>query len=260
MAYPNFKDKHLKKSTLEPKQFVNYYKKIDLRLALLKVPEAVILCYDRNLMNYICKLKGVKKTKAFGATVCYLPGRRKKIAAVGRFGIGAPVASAVFEEFIALGVKKFMSIGAAGGLQSNLKAGDIIVCERAIRDEGTSYHYIKPSKYAFPDKEFTEKVKTLLKEKKKKFNCGTSWTIDAPNRETIDETLQYKKDGVLTVEMEASALFAVAKYRKVELASVFAISDIIAELEWAPKWHTKKLKDSLRFILHLAEELLLKEI
>ena len=106
------------------------------------------------------------------------------------------------EELIAFGVKRFISIGTAGTLQKDIKVGDLIVCEKAIRDEGTSYHYLKPSKYAYASKEMTKRIKNALDALEQKYFVGTSWTIDAPYRETVVEARQYQKEGVATVEMK----------------------------------------------------------
>ena len=89
------------------------------------------------------------------------------------------------EELIAFGVKKFISIGTAGTLQKDITIGSLMVCEKAIRDEGTSHHYLKPSKYAYASKEMTSKIKKSLDKFKQKYFVGTSWTIDAPYREAI---------------------------------------------------------------------------
>lgn len=64
------------------------------------------------------------------------------------------------------------------------------------------------------------------------FSTGTTWTIDTPYRESIDEARQYQKEGVLCVEMEAAALYTVAAFRLVHLASAFAISDLLDSEEW----------------------------
>ena len=68
------------------------------------------------------------------------------------------------------------------------------------------------------------------------YHVGTSWTIDAPYRETRKEIEYYRKQGVATVEMEASALFALAKVRKIKIASAFVISDTLLK-EWNPKFN-----------------------
>jgi uridine phosphorylase len=132
-----------------------------------------------------------------------------------------------------------------------------MVCEKAIRDEGTSHHYLKHSKYAYASKEMTNKIKRSLEKFKQKYFVGTSWTIDAPYRETVAEAKQYQKEGVATVEMEASALFAVAQYRNVELGAIFTISDSLAELQWKPKFHLKKTKKGLEILYKIAVDVLL---
>ena len=127
-----------------------------------------------------------------------------------------------------------------------------MVCEKAIRDEGTSHHYIKPSKYAYPSKRITEEIKTALKRLSYKYFTGTTWTIDAPYRETVAEVKRYQKEGVATVEMEASALFAIAKYRHAELGAMFTISDSLAELEWKPEFHSKQTSEGLEILYKAA--------
>lgn len=256
MAFPNFKNKHAHDAIFSPKDFI-LYKKILKMCPKGKAPEAVIICYVKKLFDKIVKEHGSKKLDFFPGQFYLLKGTKNKVAITGRFGIGSPVASVVMEELIALGVKKFINIGAAGTLQKNLKVGDIVLCDKAIRDEGTSHHYIKTSKYSFPSKTLTGEIKKYLDEKNIDYFVGPSWTIDAPYRETVKEARQYQKEGVLTVEMEASALFAVAKYRKVKIASLFAISDSIAELKWKPRFHGKKYRKSIEKIFEIAKEILM---
>ena len=90
----------------------------------------------------------------------------------------------VLEELAMTGVKRFMSIGTAGTLQKRIKAGDLVVCDRAICDEGTSHHYREHSKYAHASEEMTAGIIASLKKRRRKYVVGTSWTIDAPFRET----------------------------------------------------------------------------
>ena len=80
-------------------------------------------------------------------------------------------------------------------MQKNLKIGDLIVCEKAIRDEGTSHHYLKASKYAYASKKMTERIRKSLDNLGQKYFLGTSWTVDAPYRETVAEAKQYQKEG-----------------------------------------------------------------
>lgn len=217
----------------------------------------MIFCYQRSLTEFILKNHKTTKVDGFDGEMYLLDETKRKIAVLGNFGIGAPIAAILLEELIAFGVKRFISIGMAGTLQKYIKIGDIVVCERAIRDEGTSHHYLKPSKYVYASKEMINKIKNSLDKFKQKYIMGTSWTIDAPYRETVAEAKHYQKEGVATVEMEAAALFAVAQYRNVELGAIFTISDSLAELEWKPKFHSRKTKKGLEILYKVAVDVLL---
>jgi len=78
-----------------------------------------------------------------------------------------------------------------------------------------------------------------------RFRTGASWTIDTPYRETIDEVRHYQAEGVLCVEMEAAALFAVAEIRGLQLASAFVISDSLAELTWSSHFGSPEVASGL---------------
>jgi uridine phosphorylase len=161
----------------------------------------------------------------------------------------------LLEQLIAFGVKEFLSVGIAGSLQKELRVGSIVICDKAIRDEGVSHHYLEASKYSYASKSLTKKIEVALTRFNLDYAVGTTWTIDTPYRETIAEVKQYQKEGVLTVDMEASAIFAVAEYRGVEAGSIFTISDYLAELEWEPKFHLTK--DHLETLFQVAKEVLL---
>ena len=174
------------------------------------------------------------------------------MAVIGGFGIGSPVASAILEELIAYGVAEFISVGTSGTLQKNIQVGDLVVCDRAIRDEGTSHHYLPIEKFAYPSKTLTRRLQNALEANGKTFHTGASWTIDAPYRETVAEARHYQSEGVMVVEMEAAALFSVAQYRSVEIAAVFTVSDSLADLKWHPEFHSAKTKDGLEAIYKAA--------
>lgn len=203
-------------------------------------------------MEHILKRHKATRVQRFYGEMYLLNETKNKIAIVVKFGVGAPVVVTLLDELIAFGVKRFVSIGTAGTLQKNIKVGDLLVCEKAIRDEGTSYHYLRPSKYAYASKRMTKRIKSTLDVLGQKYFVGTSWTIDAPYRETVAEARQYQKEGVATVDMEASALFAVAEYRGVQMGAMFTVSDSLAELQWSPKFHFKKTRGGLEILYKVA--------
>jgi len=76
------------------------------------------------------------------------------------------------EQLLALGARRFIIIGEAGSLDPEVKPESIVLCNKALRDEGTSYHYIKPSKYAFPSKTLTERIAKIFEEQGVKYSVG----------------------------------------------------------------------------------------
>jgi len=254
MTFPNFRNKHAHDSIFTPEEFLKYQRKLG-KYPKFKPPKGVIFCYSSRLLEHILKNHKAVKVRGFYGEFYLLDETKDQIGVLAKFGVGAPVVVTLMEELIAFGVKKFISIGEAGTLQKTLKIRDIVVCNRAIRDEGTSHHYLKHSKYAYASEEMTRELEKALREYGQKYLVGTSWTIDAPYRETVAEAEQYRKENVATVDMEAAALFAVAKYRNVDIGAIFTISDSIAELKWKPKFHLSERNWEILF--QIAKEALL---
>jgi purine-nucleoside phosphorylase len=250
--FPNIKNKHSYDAFFEPTDYLNYLKKNN-NLPKFKVPKAVMICYDNDLFDLLIKKKRIVYT---GYHNLYYTKESKDIGIVGRFGVGAPSSVLVLEELIALGIKNFVSFGTCGTLQKNINIGDFILCDKAIRDEGVSHHYLKSSKYAYSSKKQFLKAKKVLDKLDLTYHIGASWTIDTPYRETVEELKRYQKENVLCVEMEASALYAVAEYRKVDLICIFTISDSLAELIWSPHFH--KMDEYLLKLYELSIEILKK--
>ena len=149
------------------------------------------------------------------------------------------------EELAALGTSAVVSGGTAGSLQRDLKPGDLVLCEAAVRDEGVSHHYLPPGRLAVAPAGRTAALGAAMRQAGHQFRTGTSWTIDTPYRETIDEVRHYQAEGVLCVEMEAAALFAVAQVRGLQLASAFVISDSLAELTWSSHFGSPEVASGL---------------
>jgi uridine phosphorylase len=184
------------------------------------IPESVILCYIGDLIDHIKENYELEDID-FKDDFYLIKETDGRVGVIGNFGIGAPPTAIIVEELAELGVKNFIGVGYAGTLDEDLDVGDVVLCERALRDEGTSYHYLEPSKYAKPSDKLTEEIERFLKRKGIDYTKGTTWTIDAPYRETEKEIERYKEEGVKTVDMEASALFAVGRCREIEVASIF---------------------------------------
>lgn len=160
---------------------------------------------------------------------------------------GAPGAAVTLEELHAMGCKKFIICGGAGALTKDSKVGEIIIPVSAVRDEGTSYHYLEPSREVECHKETVEIVISSLKQMGIPFTTGKTWTNDAIYRETPDMIELRRNEGCITVEMEAAAFFAVSQYYDIPLAQLlYAGDDVSGEVWDSRNWNTQKnIRDNL---------------
>lgn len=148
-------------------------------------------------------------------------------------GIGAPLSVGTLEDLIGLGLQSVIVCGGAGVLNGDIARGHLIIPTRAVRDEGTSYHYLPPSRYAEPTPEAVEAIENVLMKYKVPFIKGTTWTTDAYYRETKKKiNLRREEDQCVTVEMEASAFFAVAAFRKIALGQLLYAGDDVSGDTW----------------------------
>lgn len=200
------------------------------------MPENAILIYNRKLLRQVLRRHDYRVRANSGFVRFYeIRADGGTVAVVGGFGIGGPAAATTLEEIIAAGVRSAVGIGGAGGLHHGQAVGDLVVCNAAVRDEGVSYHYLPPDdRYVYPDAALTARLLEAVQERVESVSLGKTWTTDAIYRETREEVLHYRTEGVLTVEMEAASLSAVASHRKIAFATAFAIMDSLADVTWSP--------------------------
>ncbi|MEK7655485.1 MAG: nucleoside phosphorylase, partial [Patescibacteria group bacterium] len=247
MAYPNFQNKHLEQALFNPQDYVSWknYLKKDYKNA----PQKYIIIYYDKILDHFKRKYSYKKIKLYRLITIF---QHNNVGVVLMTGIGSPNAATVMEELIALGGKEFLNIGSAGGLNDF----GVYLCEKSIRDEGTSHHYLSHEKFAFPDEGLTARMEKGLQKNRIQFHKAPSWTIDAPYRETKAEIQKYKKQGVATVEMESSALFTVARVRKVKIAAAFVVSDVLGDEKWDPQFDAKHVNQKLNQLFDVAMECL----
>jgi uridine phosphorylase len=136
-----------------------------------------------------------------------------------RFGIigcavGAAFAVLLAEELFASGCGLLLSVTSAGQICAEGEPPYFVVIDRALRDEGTSYHYQPPGDFADADPALAALAQDALRELPLRVCCGASWTTDAPFRETAAAIAEARERGILAVEMEAAALYAFASARR----------------------------------------------
>ena len=139
LPYPNFPDKHLGSPLVTPQRFLDYARTRG-QLADFEPPAGVLLLSQRSAMASLIQREQAEQLPVLGQYPLYtLPRTGGVVGLVGNFGIGGPMVGILVEELAALGVRSFFSFGLAGGLQPHSRVGDIVVCTRAIRDEGVSH-------------------------------------------------------------------------------------------------------------------------
>lgn len=147
--------------------------------------------------------------------------------------IGAPWAVLICEELIAVGARAIIATGAAGSLQEYAPVGSLVVPTAAIREEGTSYHYAPPETEAAPDAALADALAQGCRVRGVEPALGVNWTTDAPFREMRGKVTRFAARGVVSVDMEAAAMFILGRLRTVEVASLFIISDELFH-PWKP--------------------------
>ena len=188
-------------------------------------------------LTLLCRLLDFDKTqsqKLFTSRL-YVSGQPNADFSLSGPLIGAPYAAMVLETLIAWGVRKILFLGWCGSISTKAKIGDIIVPTSAIIDEGTSGHYKKDdNRMSFPSELMVAKLRAALDQKCLKYHHGPVWSTDAIYRETRDKVENYQRQDVIGVEMEISALFTVAQFRKVDIGAMVVVSDELAAFKWRP--------------------------
>ena len=147
-------------------------------------------------------------------------------------GVGAPLAAGFLEELIARGCRTFLACGGAGMLVPDVALGHVIVPTSAVRDEGTSYHYLPASRTVEPSPPAVDAIVSTAERHGVPHVTGATWTIDALYRETRGKVEARVAEGCLTVEMEAAAFFAVAAFRGVTFGQVLYAGDDLSGNGW----------------------------
>ena len=147
-------------------------------------------------------------------------------------GVGAPLAAGFLEELIARGCRTFIACGGAGVLVPDVALGHVIVPTAAVRDEGTSYHYLPAAREVEPTRQAVEAIVATLERHHVPHVTGKTWTTDGLYRETRDKVERRVAEGCLTVEMEAAAFFAVAAFRGVSFGQLLYAGDDLSGDAW----------------------------
>ena len=240
-----------KESTFDPNEVEN---------VIPNFPKIGITCFSKKLINrFVEILNGEKiaETKnANGREPIYKIKYKNMELALFMSRVGSAACVVSYEEVLAMGLEKLIMFGTCGVLDSSIDELAIIIPTSAIRDEGTSYHYKKSSDEIEVNKKYKKEFEKILEENNLSYIEGKVWTIDAPYRETRKKVLTRKEQGCICVDMECSAMTAVAEFRGKELFQFFYAADNLDSAKWEPRTlgNDDRLSDKEK-IIYLALEL-----
>jgi len=200
------------------------------------LPTRGVACFFKDVIDRVCQTHGARElhrlNSELGSQPIYeLPYLGERLT-LFQMGVGGPLAAGWLEEVIAMGVRKVTVCGGAGSLTPELTIGHVIVPTAAVRDEGTSYHYLPPGREVAVDPRTVECIEDVLRERDVPYVLGKTWTTDAFYRETRARAKRRRDEGCVAVDMEAASLLAVARFRGVQLGYLLYAGDSLAGEEW----------------------------
>ncbi len=215
------------------------------------VPQVCVLDPDADILRDVVAMGHARRDPAWACyhTELHVVGENE--ATFGLIGgvIGASFAVLVAEELFASGCEVLVSITSAGQIRRVGTPPYFILIERAIRDEGTSYHYLPPARYAEADPNLLDAAELALAAKGLSVERGSTWTTDAPFRETAATIASRREEGVLAVEMEAAALYSFANARgKKVLCFAHVTNQMALTVGDFEKGEANGARDALRLI------------
>jgi len=203
------------------------------RLATVDVPALCILDPDGDIVR---RLRQTGQAQPFPNWPCYhtaldtftLAGQTVGIVGCA---VGAPFSVLIAEELFASGCQLLVSITSAGQITPAGPTPYFVIIDRALRDEGTSYHYAAPSEYGHADPGLVAMAVAAFKSTGLPATVGASWTTDAPFRETAEAIAAARSKGVLAVEMEAAALYAFAQAANKQVLCLAHVTNTMGQAE-----------------------------
>ena len=163
----------------------------------------------------------------------------------------SPAIATQAEDLIAAGVKELIHVGYAGGLQSELVPGEMILTDGAFNDTAVARLYGYDYEIIRSSENLTNEVQEMLNNAEISHNRGLHWTTDAGYRETWGQVMDYREKGALCVEMEGVGLFTVANYRKCKATGIYVVSDVYVEGDWKLGWEGSDIGRAVNCVIDM---------
>lgn len=208
----------------------------DVHTPLSNFPETAVSCFSRETFARLCEQFEVKELVSLPmaniATPVYEIHFEGERFAIFNAPVGAPACVSIIEDMIALGMKRLVLFGTCGIFDDAIRDTSIIIPTSAIRDEGTSYHYAPPSREIVLNALVQEQLADFLTQVGVSYHRGKVWTTDGIYRETVEKLRKRKEEGAICVDMECSAVAALAAFRQIKVCHFFYAADHVAEEKW----------------------------
>ncbi len=191
------------------------------------IPSICVLDFDGDLVDALEAAKLTTKSKSwacFHTAMQLLDVAGIEVGIVGRT-IGGPYSVLVAEQMAVSGAEVIVGLSSAGRVSSELALPSLVVPTKALRDEGTSTHYIEPGRYVNAPEPLAGVLAEELIGAGLPVARGAVWTTDAPYRETASQILNHANEGILAVEMQAASLFAFAQARQLHVGEVVHVTN-----------------------------------
>ena len=202
-------------------------------MATGEVPEICLLDPDGDIVEHLTATSSADRHPSWA---CYHTNLHAFDRGGVRFGVvgsavGASFAVLVAEQLFASGCRLLISVTSAGQILPVREPPYFILIDRALRDEGTSYHYLPPGDFSRCDPALIDVVREALAGTSHALEVGATWTTDAPFRETTTAVADARETGLLAVEMEAAALYAFAAARRRPVLCVAHVTNQMGQIE-----------------------------
>lgn len=256
---PILKDKHYRSpSAFVPENLLREARR-QKRAAFDSVPDVCLLDPDGDIVR---QLKAEGRAALHESWVCYhtdLYVFEEGGLTMGVVGcaVGASFAVLIAEELFVSGCKLLISVTSSGQITPVQTPPYFVLVDRALRDEGTSYHYAPPSTFSHAPADLMTRLDGAFKDMPVPVLQGATWTTDAPFRETQEAIDVMRASGLLAVEMEAAALYAFAAVRNKPVVCFAHVTNVMAQIEGDfEKGEADGSVDALAVVQRTAERLM----
>lgn len=225
----------------------------------LQLPEKAVFAFLSDYIDEYASANNAKQAAIFESATknvpIYVINHNGEEVCLVQAPVGAAPATQIMDWLIGYGVRKIISGGCCGALK-DYPEGMFLVPTKALRDEGTSYHYAPPSRFIDINKNALKAIESTIEENGLRYQEVITWTTDGFYRETKEKVEYRKRDGCSVVEMECSALAACAQFRSVVFGQILYTADTLCNLE---KWDARNWgKNSIECALKLCLDSVLK--